>query len=232
MNIVVLNRMHLDEWPADRVAKILESYFTDHPMVKWFSREAPPAGMWQRGYDTNIVYCLPDPNGNREERDAYAIGELCRDADLVFDIHGSKVPGSFPFYRAGTTNPLVMGVLSLLENDFVVACDPEHVANRLPNYAGWDLEPGATILERLVEYLERLASGWIPPTRPMKVYRLAGAIEEADAVRLGLPEELPRCTRLDDGVARELGLPVPLFTLCWSSERYRHVGGRGEVMTI
>ena len=82
--ILVLNRMHLDEWPPDQVAKILES-LKDRREIIGFTREAPGAG-WkmQRGYEDNITDCFPgSPSGNREQRDAWQITRLAQKADLV-----------------------------------------------------------------------------------------------------------------------------------------------------
>ena len=57
--ILVLNRMHLDEWPSDQVATVLES-LKDHQGITGFTREAPGAG-WtkRRGYEGNTTHCFP-----------------------------------------------------------------------------------------------------------------------------------------------------------------------------
>ena len=100
--ILVLNRMHLDEWPSDQVAVILES-LKDHRGITGFTREAPDAG-WikRRGYEGNITDCFPgSPIGNREQRDAWQITRIAQQADLVLDIHGTGNNGwEFPFYGA------------------------------------------------------------------------------------------------------------------------------------
>jgi hypothetical protein len=108
--IAVLNRLHLDEWLSGDVAAILEG-LQGHRDITCFSRDAPPEG-WprQRGYDGNITECFPGkPNGTTEEREAWLITQLCRDAELVLDIRGNNEPDNdFPFYGISPlSGPLV-----------------------------------------------------------------------------------------------------------------------------
>jgi hypothetical protein len=232
MSIAVLNGMHFDEWPSDRADELLEG-FRDHPAVKVFSRERPP-GVFARGYDANIMDCFPgNPNGNREERDAYAIAQFCRGARLVWDIHGSKQPGDYPVYSSRNSSPLVAGVASLLESKYanVLDFDDEPIVRALPNYLVWDLAPNSPALERIPEILERLVDGWVPPSRPMREIRYTGTATLARVVELGLPMQYPRHTVLSDSVAEALGLPAPLVVICWDAQLYGHTGYIGELGT-
>jgi hypothetical protein len=230
--ILVLNRMHLDEWPSDQVAKIMET-LDGHSGIIAFTREAPDAGAQkQRGYDANITDCFPGcPSGNREQRDAWRITQLAQKADLVLDIHGTANVGwDFPFYGpAGRSSPLVAGTASLLGCDRVAILPAPHPAGVLRNYVGWDLSTETTVLSRLGEWLSDLAHGWIPRARPMAEYRVVGGISEDDALRLGLHPEYPPFARLPDQAIRALGLPAPAYAFCWGAELYRHTGYWGEI---
>lgn len=230
--ILVLNRMHLDEWPADQVAKVLKN-LAGYPDIVGFTREAPGPG-WKprRGYDANITNCFPgSPGGNREQRDAWQITLLARKADLVLDIHGTQGPAeSFPFYGpAGLNSRLVKGTASLLGCEHAVIIEAPHPAGVLHNYVGWDLSPGHPLIKALPGLLAALATGWIPPIRPMAEYRAVDGIRETDALRVGLQREYPPFKRLPDCAMRALGLPVPAFAFSWDADRYAHTGYRGEV---
>src|ERR1700761_8888425 len=168
VKILVLNRMHLDEWPSDEVAAVLTS-LKGHPDIVAYSREALPAGVpKRRGYEANITDCFPGrPNGNREQRDAWWITRLARRAALVLDIHGTRNHGwDFPFSGpAGGTSPLVTGTASLLGGERVAVLHPPHPAGTLPNYVGWDVSPATAVLSHLRHWLTGLARGWTPPAR-------------------------------------------------------------------
>ena len=230
--ILVLNRMHLDEWPSDQVAEILQD-LAAHPDIVGFTRDVPGPG-WkpQRGYDANITECFPgSPRGNREQRDAWQVTRLARTADLVLDIHGTRNPAeNFPFYGPeGRTRRLVRGTASLLGCDHAVVIEAPHPAGVLHNYVGWDLGPGNPVVKALPGLLVALARGWIPAIRPMAEYRIVDAIREADALQVGLqPEYLP-FSRLPDRAIRALGLPVPAYALSWNADLYAHTGYRGDV---
>lgn len=230
--ILVLNRMHLDEWPSGQVAEILES-LKDHRGITGFTREAPGVGQKaQRGYEDNITECFPgSPSGNREQRDAWQITGLAQKADLVLDIHGTRNDGwGYPFYGpAARRGALVTGTASLIECDRAAVLLPPHPAGVLPNYVGWDLSPDTAILSMLSDWLIGLARGWIPPARPMADYRMVGGIRETDALRLGLQREYPPFGRLPDKAIRALGLPTPAFAFSWGADLYRHSGYWGEV---
>jgi hypothetical protein len=230
--ILVLNRMHLDEWPSDQVAGVLKS-LAGHPDIVGFTREAPDPG-WkpQRGYDANITDCFPgSPRGNREQRDAWQVTRLARKACLVLDIHGTRNPAeNFPFYGpAGRSSPLIRGTASLLGSDDAVIVDAPHPAGVLHNYVGWDLAPGNPLVEALPGLLAALATGWIPPTRPIAEYRVMAGIPETDALRAGLQPGYPPFTRLPDRAIRALGLPVPAYAVSWDADLYAHTGYWGEV---
>lgn len=230
--ILVLNRMHLDEWPADEVAAILGA-LRGHPEIVGFTRQAPSgAGCMKRGYDGNITDCFPgSPEGNREQRDAWTVTRLAQDADLVLDIHGTKNHGwDFPFYGpAGRGDALVTGTASLLGCDRAAVIAAPHPAGLLRHYVGWDLSPGNTILKRLPGWLTDIADGWVPPSRPMTEYRMVGAILAADALRLGLERRYPRFARLPDEAMRDLGFPTPAHAFSWGAELYGHTGYWGEI---
>jgi hypothetical protein len=230
--ILVANRMHLDEWPSDRVAGVLQG-LAGHPDVVGFTREAPDPG-WKprRGYDGNITACFPgSPRGNREERDAWQLTQLAQQADLVLDIHGTRNRAeTFPFYGpAGRSSRLVKGIASLLARDRAVVIDAPHPAGVLPNYVGWDLGPGHPIIEALPGVLAALAAGWMPPVRPMAEYELIAGIREADALRVKLNPRYRSFTRLPDAAIRALGLPIPAYAFSWDAELYGHTGYWGEV---
>jgi hypothetical protein len=150
--IAVLNRLHLDEWLSDDVAAILEG-LQDHRNITCFIRDAPPEG-WQkqRGYDGNITECFPgEPNGTTEQREAWLITQLCRDAELVLDIHGNNEPDNdFPFYGiSASSGPLVRGAASLLGSAHAFTHGPPHPAGMIQNYVGWDLSPNTVVLRKL-----------------------------------------------------------------------------------
>jgi hypothetical protein len=232
IKILVLNRMHLDEWPADQVEAMLTS-LRGHPAITGFSRPAPAQGaVPRRGYDANITDCFPgSPSGNREERDAWRITRLSQGADLVLDIHGTRqADETYPFYGpAGRLSPLVAGVASLLGSDRAVVLHAPHPAGVLPGYIGWDLAPASAILQELPGWLAALAEGWIPPARPMAEYRCVDGIRHQDAERLGLRREYPPFTRLPDEAMRALALPVPAYAFSWSASLYGHTGYWGQV---
>ena len=230
--VLVLNRMHLDEWPADRVAEILDGLM-GHPGIIGFTRDAPGPG-WtpRRGYDTNITSCFPgDPNGNREQQDAWRVTQLAKQADLVLDIHGTRNEGwDYPFYgAAGRTSPLVTGIAGLLGCERAAVIGAPHPAGVLDNYVGWDLSPSTAVLAKLAGWLGDLTRGWVPPARPMAEYRMVGAIRADDALRLGLPREYPPFARLPDQAIRSLGLPTPAYAFTWGPDLYSHTGYWGEV---
>lgn len=233
IKILVLNRMHLDEWPAGQVESILTS-LGSNPAITGFSRQAPaPGAARQRGYDGNITDCFPGhPRGHREERDAWQITQLSRSADLVLDIHGTRRKDeTFPFYGpAGHTSPLTKGVAALLGSDCAVISPAPHPAGLLPGYVGWDLAPGSTILQDLPGWLNALASGWTPPARPMAEYRYVGGVRQKDATRLGLQRDYPPFARLPDHAMHALGFPAPACALSWSAELNSHTGYWGEIV--
>jgi len=230
--ILVLNRMHLDEWPSDLVAEILES-LKGRRGITGFTREAPGAG-WttRRGFEDNITDCFPgSPSGNREQQDAWQITKLARQADLVLDIHGTGNKGwDFPFYgTTGRSSPLVAGTASLLGCERAAILVAPHPAGVLRNYVGWDLSTDTAVLPRLRGWLGDLARGWIPPARPMAEYRVVDGIREDDALRLGLEREYPPFAQLPDRAIRALGLPTPAYAFSWGADLYRHTGYWGEV---
>ena len=230
--ILVLNRMHLDEWPSDQVAEVLKR-LAGHPDIAGFTREAPGPG-WKprRGYDANITDCFPgSPGGNREQRDAWQVTLLARTADLVLDIHGTRNPAeNFPFYGpAGRSSRLVRSTASLLGCDHAVIIEAPHPAGVLHNYVGWDLSPGNPVIEALPGFLTALAKGWTPPIRSMAEYRIMDGIREPDALRVGLQPHYPPFTRLPDEAIRALGLPVPAYAFSWDADLYAHTGYWGEV---
>lgn len=216
--LLVLNRMHLDEWPADQVAVILNG-LRMHPAITGITRDAPSAGgERRRGYDANITDCFPGrPDGNRKQRDAWTITQLAQHADLVLDIHGTANPGwDYPFYgAAGRADPLIKGAASLLGGERAAILGAPHPAGVLPHYVGWDLSPGTTLLGKLHRWLTRLAGGWIPPARPMAEYQIVGGIREDDALRLRLARQYPPFARLPDKASAR------------SASRYRHTPSRG-----
>jgi hypothetical protein len=233
IKILVLNRMHLDEWPAGQVESMLTS-LAGHPAITGFSRQAPaPGRVRRRGYDGNITDCFPGhPRGHREERDAWQITQLSRSADLVLDIHGTRrTDETFPFYGPeGRTSPLIKGVAALLASDCAVIPGAPHPAGVLAGYVGWDLAPGSTILQDLPGWLRALAAGWTPPARPMAEYRYAQGIRQEDAERLGLQREYPPFTRLPDLAMCALGLPLPGYALSWNADLNGHTGYWGEIV--
>ncbi len=233
--ILVLNRMHLDEWPADQVADVLKT-LVSRPDIVGFTREAPDPGWYpQRGYEGNITACFPGrPHGNREERDAWRVTRLARKADLVLDIHGTRDPAeNFPFYGpAGRSSRLVKVTASLLGCEHAVIVGAPHPAGLLHNYVGWDLGPGNPVIKALPGLLTALAEGWMPAIRPMTEYQLIDGIRETDALRLGLHPEYPPFTRLPDEAIRALGLPVPAYALSWNARLYAHTGYWGEVAVL
>jgi hypothetical protein len=198
IRILVLNRMHLDEWPAEHVEAILHR-LRSRPEIMGFTRRAPgPGETRRRGYDDNITDCFPgSPDGNREQRDAWTVTQLARKADLVLDIHGTRdADETFPFYGpAGRSSPLIRGTAALLGCDHVVIMEAPHPAGVLRNYVGWDLAPGSPLLRELPGWLAALTAGWIPEPRPMAEYRSVGGIREDDAVRLGLRRSYPSFAR-------------------------------------
>jgi len=228
----VLNRMHLDEWTAEPVAAILDS-LQGHPAITGYTRQAPaPGEKSRRGRDGNITDCFPgSPDGNMEQRDAWTVTRLSRNADLVLDIHGTRDRDeTFPFYGpAGRSSALLAGTASLLGCEHAVVLQAPHPAGTLPNYVGWDLGPGNAVLTMLPGWLTAITAGWIPPTRPMAEYRLVGGIREGDAVRAGLQRHYPPFTRLPDRAIRTLGLPVPAYAFSWAADLYAHTGHWGEV---
>lgn len=230
--ILVLNRMHLDEWPADQVARTLAS-LNGQRLITGFSRETPRAGgKTQRGYDDNITNCFPgSPTGNREQRDAWQVTQLAQQADLVLDIHGTMNKGwDFPFYgAAGRSSPLITGVASLLGCERAAILGRPHPAGLLQNYVGWDLSTATAVLTNLGAWLTDLAQGWIPPARPMAEYRIIGGILKEDARRVRLQPEYPPFARLPDRAIRVLGLPIPAYAFSWSADLYSHTGYWGEV---
>lgn len=233
IKVLVLNRMHLDEWPAGQVESMLTN-LSGNPAITGFSRQAPALGASrQRGYDGNITDCFPGhPRGNREERDAWRITQLSRSADLVLDIHGTRrTDETFPFYGpAGRTSPLIKGVAALLGADYAIIPRAPHPAGVLPGYVGWDLAPGSTVLQELPGWLGALAAGWTPPGRPMAEYQYVDGIQHEDAKRLGLQREYPPLTRLPDHAMRSLGLPLPAYALSWSADLNGHTGYWGEIV--
>lgn len=231
VRILVLNRMHLDEWPSGEVAKILTS-LNGYRDIIGYTRDAPPAGWKQRGYEANITDCFPgSPNGNREQREAWRITRLARKTDLVLDIHGTRNNGwDFPFYGpAGGPSPLVTGTASLLGCQRVAVLHPPHPAGVLPNYIGWDLSPITAILSHLPHWLTRIVRGWTPPGRPMTEYRIVDGIRAVDALRLGMRPDYPPFARLPDTAMRALGLPTPAYAFSWGADLYRDTGYWGEV---
>lgn len=230
--ILVLNRMHLDEWPSGQVAEVLDG-LKDHRAIIGFTREAPGASQSaRRGYEANITDCFPgNPNGNKEQQDAWRISTLAQQAGLVLDIHGTRNDGwDFPFYGpTGGRSPLVAGTASLLGCERVAILAAPHPAGVLANYVGWDLSPSTTVLPRLRNWLSHLACGWIPAARPMTEYRVVDGVRESDALRLRLSREYPPFARLPDKAVRALGLPTPAYTFSWSADLYRHTGYWGEV---
>lgn len=230
--ILVLNRMHLDEWLSDAVAGILASLKGRRDIVG-YTREAPPEG-WkqQRGYEDNITDCFPgSPSGNKEQREAWQITRLAHDADLVLDIHGTRNNGwDFPFYGpTGRSNPLVIGTASLLGCERAAVIHAPHPAGVLRNYIGWDLSPTTAVLSHLPDWLTDLTHGWIPPARQMTEYRIVGGIRAVDAERLGLQRDYPPFARLPDTAMRALGLPTPAYAFSWGADLYQETGYWGEV---
>jgi hypothetical protein len=229
--ILVLNRMHLDEWPAEQVEAILRG-LRNHPRIAGFTREASSPGQTgQRGHEANITSCFPGrPDGNREQQDAWTITQRARHADLVLDIHGTRDEAeTFPFYGpAGRHSPLVTGTASLLGSDHAVVIEAPHPAGVLHNYVGWDLSPGHPALGELAGWLAALAAGWMPPAQPMTEYRYAQGIRSDDAMRLGLPRRYPPFARLPDQAMHALGIPVPAYAFSWDADRYAHTGYWGE----
>jgi hypothetical protein len=232
IRILVLNRMHLDEWPAKPVEALLDQ-LRGHPEITGFTRQAPgPGETRRRGYDDNITGCFPGRlDGNREQRDAWTITRLAHNADLVLDIHGTRDPGeTFPFYGpAGRSSPLIRGTASLLACDHAVVIEAPHPAGVLRHYVGWDLAPGHPVLRKLPRWLAALTTGWIPATRAMAEYRYVGGIRETDAARLGLRRRYPPFAQLPDRAMRTLGIPTPAYAFSWNSDRNRHTGYRGEI---
>jgi hypothetical protein len=230
--ILVLNRMHLDEWPSDLVADILDG-LGRQAGITCFTREAPgPGWKLQRGYEANITDCFPgSPRGNREQRDAWRVTQLARNTDLVLDIHGTRNQGwDFPFYGAtGRANLLVAGTASLLGCGHVAILSKPHPAGVLQNYVGWDLSTETAALAELRGWLIALANGWVPPARPMTEYRIVDGIREQDALRLGLQRDYPPFARLPDCAMRALGFPTPAYAFSWGADLYRHTGYWGEV---
>ena len=230
--LLVLNRMHLDEWPAEPVEAILNSLH-GHPEIIGFTRQAPgPGETRRRGYDDNITDCFPGSrDGNREQRDAWTVTELARSADLVLDIHGTKdADETFPFYGpAGRSSPLIRGTASLLGSDHALVIRAPHPAGVLRSYVGWDLAPGSPVLGQLPGWLASLAAGWIPAERAMAEYRYVAGIKESDAARLGLRRRYPPFARLPDSAMRTLAISTPAYAFSWNAERNRHTGYRGEV---
>ncbi len=88
----------------------------------------------------------------------------------------------------------------------------------LHNYIGWDLAPGNSVIEALPGLLAALATGWIPPTRPIAEYRVMAGMRETDALQVGLQTEYPPFTRLPDRAVRALGLPVPAYAVSWDAD--------------
>jgi hypothetical protein len=232
VRILVLNRMHLDEWSAEPVEAILNR-LRDHPEITGFTRQAPgPGEARRRGYDDNITDCFPgSPDGNREQRDAWTITQLAKITDLVLDIHGTRdADETFPFYGpAGRSSTLVRGTASLLGCDHAVIIGAPHPAGILRNYVGWDLAPGSPILGKLAGWLAALTAGWIPAERPMAEYRYVDAITENDAARLGLPRRYQPFAPLPDLAMRTLGIATPAYAFAWNADRNRHTGYRGEI---
>jgi hypothetical protein len=227
--IVVLNRLHLDEWLSDEVDAILQRVHRD---VTCFSRAAPPAGFRKRrGYEGNITDSFPGhPGGTIEQRDAWLISQLCADADLVLDLHGNNDTGNdYPFYGPSPSSPLVRGMASLLGSERAFIHGIPHPAGALPNYVGWDLSRGTAVLGQLAGWLDDLVLGWLPPAVPMREFRMAGGIRAEDARRFRLDPEYRPFTRLPDGAARALGLGVPAYAISWSATAYGHTGYWGEV---
>lgn len=184
----MLNRMHLDEWTAEPVAAILDS-LQGHPAITGYTRQAPaPGEKSRRGRDGNITDCFPgSPDGNMEQRDAWTVTRLSRNADLVLDIHGTRDRDeTFPFYGpAGRSSALLAGTASLLGCEHAVVLQAPHPAGTLPNYVGWDLGPGNAVLTMLPGWLTAITAGWIPPTRPMAEYRLVEGSGKATPCGLG-----------------------------------------------
>lgn len=232
IRILVLNRMHLDEWPAEPVGAILDR-LRGHPEITGFTRQVPgPGERRRRGYDGNITDCFPgSPDGNREQKDAWTITQLAQNADLVLDIHGTRAADeTFPFYGpAGRSSPLIRGTASLLACDHAVVIGVPHPAGVLRNYVGWDLAPGTSVLGKLPGWLAALTAGWIPAERAMAEYRYVGGIMENDAARLGLRRRYPPFARLPDGAMRTLGISTPAYAFSWNADRNRHTGYRGEI---
>ena len=230
--ILVLNRMHLDEWPSEQVAEVLES-LAAHPDIAGFTREAPDPGRRpRRGFEANITGCFPGrPDGNREQRDAWRITRLAEQADLVLDIHGTRNGAeSFPFYGpVGRYSRLVRGTASLVDCEQAVILDTPHPAGVLHHYVGWDLSPGHPLIGALPGLLTALTTGWVPPIRPVAEYRAVDGIKEVDALRVGLQRRYPPFTRLPDQAVRTLGLPVPAYAFSWDADRFAHTGYWGEV---
>jgi hypothetical protein len=227
--IVVLNRLHLDEWLSDEVDEILQRV---QPGVICFSRAAPPAGFRKRrGYEGNITDIFPGRrDGTREQRDAWLITQLCWGADLVLDIHGNNDrDNDYPFYGPPPASPLVRGTASLLGSKRAYIHDFPHPAGALQNYVGWDLSRGTRVLGQLAGWLDDLALGWVPPAVPMREFRMAGGVRAEDARRFRLDPEYQPFTRLPDGAARALGLGVPAYAISWSAAAYGHTGYWGEV---
>jgi hypothetical protein len=230
--IVVLNRLHLDEWLSDHVAEILRQ-LSGLPDLTCYSRPAPPAGFGKRrGYEGNITDSFPGRcDGTREQSDAWRITRLCRGAHLVLDIHGnSDQDNDYPFYGCSMgASALVRGTASLLGSERVfIPCSP-HPAATLPNYVGWDLSLGTAVLGKLQGWVDALARGWQPPPVPMREYRMAGGVRAEDARRFRLAPEYQPFTRLPDAAARGLGLSTPAYAISWSAAAYGHTGYWGEV---
>jgi len=129
----VLNRMHLDEWTAEPVAAILDS-LQGHPAITGYTRQAPaPGEKSRRGRDGNITDCFPgSPDGNMEQRDAWTVTRLSRNADLVLDIHGTRDRDeTFPFYGpAGRSSALLAGTASLLGCEHAVVLQARTLPGR------------------------------------------------------------------------------------------------------
>lgn len=236
--ILVLNRMHLDEWPAGRVEAILAG-LRGHPSITGFSRSAPgPGERNQRGYDGNITECFPGrPDGNAEQRDAWQVTRLARHADLILDIHGTRDENeTFAFYgpppsrSRGQRSALVRGVAGLLGSEHAVVMRAPHPAATLPGYVGWDLGPGSPVLDDLADWLTALAVGWIPPARPVTEYHYVAGVRAADAIRLGLARRYPPFGRLPGQALRELGLRSPGYAFSWNADLYGGGGYWGEVV--
>lgn len=221
---MVVNRVHPDEYCiGDQVDQLFAEAAI--PGVRLVTREIHRRGGEQRGLvpGSNTMLRTANPAGDLDEQFLWEITEASRHASAVLDIHAHRRRGeaSYPFYgELARHNPLVRGIASLLcSNEVLIHPASLYLAGNLPHYVGWDLAPD-TDVKALRPTLEKLGSGWSPPTRPMQEFVYVGGVPVTDLDKYGFAKVYRQFEPLPAKAVAKARLPEGSCASAWNAALY------------